>query len=97
MSGGNVDRETCARVLAATFKFNTYERLPEIKAPTLAIAGADDALMPARNSEIIAGCIAGAQVKLILGASHMFFNQECAAFVSALAPFLKAHPMHPRG
>jgi pimeloyl-ACP methyl ester carboxylesterase len=85
------------RQLAATFKFNTYERLPEIKAPTLAIAGADDALMPARNSEIIAGRIAGAQVKLIPGASHMFFNQERAAFVSALVPFLKAHPMHPRG
>jgi len=85
------------RQLTATFKFNTYDRLPEIKAPTLVISGADDALMPARNSEIIAGRIPGAQVKLIPNASHFFFNQEREAFVSALVPFLKAHPMNPRG
>jgi 3-oxoadipate enol-lactonase len=85
------------RQLASTFKFNTYDRLPEIAAPTLVIAGADDALLPARNSEIIAGRIPGAQLKLIPNASHIFFNQERAAFVAALVPFLKAHPMNPRG
>ena len=84
------------RQLAATFKFNTYDRLPEIKAPTLVITGADDALLPARNSEIIAERIPGAQLKLVPNASHMFFNQEREAFVAALLPFLEAHPMHPR-
>ena len=85
------------RQLAATFKFNTYDRLPEIAAPTLVITGADDALMPARNSEIIARRIPGAQLKLVPNASHLFFNQEREAFVAALAPFLKAHPMKPPG
>ena len=85
------------RQLAATFKFNTYDRLPEITAPTLVITGADDALLPARNSEIIAERIRGAELKLIPNASHIFFNQERAAFVAALVPFLKAHPMNPRG
>jgi 3-oxoadipate enol-lactonase len=85
------------RQLAATFKFNTYDRLPEIAAPTLVITGADDALMPARNSEIIAGRIPGAQLKLIPNANHIFFNEKREAFVAALVPFLKAHPIHPRG
>ena len=85
------------RQLAATFKFNTYDRLPGIAAPTLVVTGADDALMPARNSEIIAGRIPGAQLKLIPNANHLFFNQEREAFVAALVPFLQAHPMHPRG
>ncbi len=85
------------RQLAATFKFNTYDRLPEIAAPTLVITGADDALMPARNSEIIAGRIPGAQLKLIPNANHIFFNEQREAFVAALVPFLKAHPMHLRG
>ena len=85
------------RQLASTFKFNTYDRLPEIAAPTLVIAGADDGLLPARNSEIIAARIPGAQLKLIPNASHIFFNQERAAFVAALGPFLQAHPMNPRG
>jgi pimeloyl-ACP methyl ester carboxylesterase len=85
------------RQLAATFKFNTYDRLPQIAAPTLVISGADDALMPARNSEIIAGRIPGAQLAIIACANHLFFNEQREAFVAALMPFLRAHPMHPRG
>jgi 3-oxoadipate enol-lactonase len=85
------------RQLDATFKVKTYDRLPEIKAPTLVISGDGDALMPARNSEIIAGRIPGAQVRLIPNASHLFFNQEREAFVAALVPFLKAHPMSAHG
>lgn len=85
------------RQLDATFKFKTYDRLPDIQAPTLVIAGADDALMPARNSEIIGGRIPGAQVILIPNASHLFFSQEREAFVAALVPFLKAHPMNAPG
>ena len=85
------------RQLDATFKFKTYDRLPEINAPTLVISGADDPLMPARNSEIIAGRIPGAQVRLIPNASHLFFNQEREVFVAALVSFLKAHPMSAQG
>lgn len=85
------------RQLAATFKFNTYDRLPQIAAPTLVIAGAEDALLPAANSRILAARIPGAQLKLIPDASHLFFNQARQEFVAALVPFLKAHPMNARG
>ena len=66
-----------------------------IAAPTLVIAGADDALLPAQLGK--GGRIAGAQLKLIPNASHIFFNQERAAFVAALVPFLQTHPMNPPG
>lgn len=83
------------RHLDATFRFKTWDRLPGISAPTLVMSGAEDVLMPARNSEIIAGRIPGARLCLIPGAGHMFFHEKRADFIAALVPFLKAHPMSP--
>jgi 3-oxoadipate enol-lactonase len=83
------------RQLAATFKFNTYDRLPQIAAPTLVITGADDVLLPARNSEIIAERIPGAKLKLIPNAGHMFFNQERETLARELVSFIQAHPINP--
>ena len=48
------------RHLEATYGLKTYDRLPEIKAPTLVVTGEGDVLIPARNSEIIAERIPGA-------------------------------------
>jgi len=85
------------RQLAATFKFNTYDRLPQIAAPTLVITGADDTLLPARNSEIIAERIPGARLVLIPNAGHMFFNQERETLARELVSLRRAHPMSPPG
>ncbi len=53
------------RQLDATYTLKTFDRLPQIKAPTLVITGAEDVLIPARNSEIIAGQIPGAKLHII--------------------------------
>jgi pimeloyl-ACP methyl ester carboxylesterase len=79
--------------LDATFKFKTFDRLPQITAPTLAITGAEDALIPARNAEIIAERIPGAELKIISGVGHQFFNEKREEFVAALVRFLRAHPL----
>ncbi|HZO81138.1 MAG TPA: alpha/beta fold hydrolase [Candidatus Binataceae bacterium] len=79
--------------LDSTFKFKTYDRLPQITAPTLVITGAEDVLIPARNSEIIAERIPGAQVHIIPGAGHQFFHEKREEFVAALTEFLRAHPL----
>ena len=85
------------RQLAATFKFNTYDRLSQIAVPTLVITGADDALLPAANSEIIAARIPGAKLSLIPNAGHMFFNQERETLARQLVALMQAHPMSPPG
>ena len=85
------------RQLAATFKFNTYDRLAQIAAPTLVITGADDALLPARNSEILAERIPGAKLRIIPNAGHMFFNQERETLARELVSLIQAHPMSPPG
>lgn len=81
------------RHLEATYTLKTYDRLPQIKTPTLVITGAQDALIPARNAEIIAERIPGAQLHLIAEAGHAFFNQARAEFLEVFVPFVKAHPI----
>jgi pimeloyl-ACP methyl ester carboxylesterase len=81
------------RHLEATYGLKTYDRLPEIKMPTLIITGANDVLIPARNSEILAERIRGAKLHVIQNAGHAFFNEARKEFLSEFVPFVKAHPI----
>jgi pimeloyl-ACP methyl ester carboxylesterase len=81
------------RQLEGTYTLKTWDRLPNIAAPTLVITGADDVLIPARNSELIAERIPGAKLHLIPGAGHGFFSEARDEFLRVLVPFLKSHPI----
>ena len=81
------------RHLDATYQLKTYDRLPQIITPTLVITGAQDVLMPARNSEILAERIPGAKLHIIPKAGHAFFNEARAEFLSQFVPFAESHPI----
>ncbi len=81
------------RQLEGTYTLNTWDRLPQIKAPTLVITGRDDVLIPARNSELLAERIPGAQLKIIANAGHGFTTEGRDEFMKTFVPFLKAHPV----
>jgi pimeloyl-ACP methyl ester carboxylesterase len=81
------------RHLDATYGLNTYERLPQISLPTLVISGAKDVLIPARNSEILAERIPGAQLHMIASAGHAFFNEAREEFLKQFLPFVQSHPI----
>jgi pimeloyl-ACP methyl ester carboxylesterase len=83
------------RHLEATYTLKTYERLPSIKTPTLVVTGAQDALIPARNSEILAERVPGAKLHVIANAAHAFFNEAPAEFLGVFVPFAQAHPLTP--
>lgn len=83
------------RQLQATYSLKTYERLPEINTPTLVMAGANDVLIPARNSEIIAERIPNARLHVIPGVGHAFFKEAQPEFLAAFVPFIEAHPLNP--
>jgi len=68
---------------------DTYERLPQIKAPTLVIAGDADRLIPPDNSKIIASRIPGAELVIIPNAGHGF--TEAPEATTAILDFLKRH------
>lgn len=70
--------------------FDTYERLGQIKAPTLVVTGTADLLVPDRNSEIIAERIPGARLHKIAGAGHVFFWEQPEQSAEAAVKFLSA-------
>ena len=54
--------------------FDTYEHLREIKAPTLIMAGDDDAAIPVENSSIIASMIPHAELVIFKDAGHILIE-----------------------
>ena len=70
---------------------DTYERLPLIKAPTLAIAGDADRIIPAGNSKILASRIPGAELVMLENSGHGFFGDAAAESVGAILDFLRRH------
>jgi pimeloyl-ACP methyl ester carboxylesterase len=82
--------ENAARQFMATLKFSTYDRLPQIDMTTLVTCGADDILIPAQNSRIIAQRIPGARLAEFEGAGHGFINQCRDDFLKMLEDFLSA-------
>ena len=76
----------------ALITLNTYDRLPDIKAPTLVIAGTEDRIVPHENSKILAERIHGAELALIENATHGVFISDPTDNVSkTVLDFLRRH------
>ena len=83
--------EAYQRQLEACVAFQSYERLPEIAAPTLVINGEDDALLPAENSRILAQRIPGAELVLFPETGHLYFQELPEEAAVAVLDFLRRH------
>jgi 3-oxoadipate enol-lactonase len=83
--------------LAAVVAWRSCRRLPRIKAPTLAIHGECDRLVPAENARILAARIPGAKLTIIPAASHIFPTDQPEIARAELLGFLLAHPVLPAG
>ena len=81
------------RQFEGSYTLKTFDRLPQIKAPTLVVTGAEDVLIPAKNSEILAAQIPGAKLHIIAGVGHGFMTEGRDAFLKVFLPFLKSHPV----
>jgi len=55
----------------AVSKFDAYDRLPSISAPTLVVHGIDDPIIPIENGEILAGRIPNAEFVSLEGIGHL--------------------------
>ncbi len=87
-----VSLTTLGRQMAAIQQFDAYDRLPQIKAPTLVIHGDADLLVPPENGRLLAQHIAGAAHREISGAGHMFFWEQPELAASAIVEFLARVP-----
>lgn len=75
--------------------FDSYGRLPEIKAPTLVICGDKDRLIPFENSRILASRIHGSELVVLENAGHGFISDSAEESGSIILEFLKRHRKTP--
>ena len=83
--------ETYTAQLQAAARHDTYDRLPDIAAPTLVLHGTDDPLLPVGNARILAERIPGAKLVLFEGARHAYLLEKQAEADAAVLDFLRAH------
>jgi 3-oxoadipate enol-lactonase len=72
----------------AVMNHDTTARLPQIRRPTLVIAGSADEGTPVAMSQALAQGIAGAELVVLDGAAHLSALEQPAAFTAALAAFI---------
>jgi pimeloyl-ACP methyl ester carboxylesterase len=76
------------RQLQACLKHDTIDRLGQISAPTLILAGDDDHLVPSENSNILKELIPRADLRFFPGHRHCFFIEGAARFNQEVISFL---------
>jgi 3-oxoadipate enol-lactonase len=76
---------------AAIGGHDTYERLPEIKAPTLVIAGDADRLIPVENSRLLASRIPQAELVILKKMGHGFWVEAETEANKVALDFLRRH------
>ncbi len=75
--------------LAAYRAFEIGDRVSEIRAPTLVLAGDSDILIPPENGRILAEKIPGAEFRTIEGAGHLFWISHPNETYSEVVEFLE--------
>jgi 3-oxoadipate enol-lactonase len=73
---------------AAGAAFDVFDRLGEIRQPTLVLHGTDDAVLDVRNADLLAERIPDARVELFPGCGHLFFWEQPQRFVQAVTEHL---------
>ena len=66
--------------------------LKDFSEPILVITGDDDRIVPTANSEKLAGLLPGAKLSIIPQSGHLPHEEQPAAFLQALDPFVKTLP-----
>jgi 3-oxoadipate enol-lactonase len=74
----------------AVMGFDAFDRLPQIKSPTLVVTGTSDLLIPDANSDIIKERIPGARIHKLPGAGHVFFWEAPEDSVGVVTQFLSS-------
>jgi pimeloyl-ACP methyl ester carboxylesterase len=83
-----IDPVGFARRMAAAQAHDVYDRLAQIRCPTLVITGKDDALIPWENSRLIAQRIEGARLSVLEPAGHCFWLEQPEQSYDAIVHFL---------
>ena len=69
--------------------FETYDKLLEIKIPTLVLHGAKDKILPVENAKILTERIPSAKLRIFENAGHGVIIQDLKAWTEEILNFLK--------
>jgi 3-oxoadipate enol-lactonase len=75
--------------IGAVLGHDALDRLGSIERPTLVVTGAEDAVIPAENSETLRERIPRARLEVIEGAGHLFFIEQPERTLAVLETFLR--------
>lgn len=85
-----IQPDTAQRTLMGIAEFNAWDRLSEIKCPTLIIHGDQDRLIPIDNARLLRERIPHAEFWLIPGAGHNFMAMDLPGIVHRISQWLKS-------
>ena len=74
---------------AAGAAFDGYDRMGDIRAPTLILTGLEDKVADPRNVQLLNDGIAGSRVELFPGCGHLFFWEQPERFAEVVTEFLR--------
>jgi 3-oxoadipate enol-lactonase len=83
-----LDMAAFSRLMEAFYKLDITERLPEIKVPTLVVAGEDDLIKGRAYAEIIAKNIPQSEYLLVPGSGHALCLDKPAELNSLILGFV---------
>jgi 3-oxoadipate enol-lactonase len=72
--------------------FDSYDRVPQLRIPTLVLHGTEDRLIPAENGRRLASRIPSAELVLLEGAGHVYHSEQAEAADAAVLGFIRRHP-----
>jgi pimeloyl-ACP methyl ester carboxylesterase len=71
--------------------FDAYDRLPQIRVPTLVLHGTEDLVVPVDNARILAERIHGAELALLEGAGHVYHSERSEEADVLVLDFTRRH------
>jgi len=83
--------ETAQHAMAGLWGWSSYDRLPQIEAPTLIVHGDRDVIIPVDNASVLAERIPGARLHIVEGAGHGYPAQDPVGVHQLVTDFLRAH------
>lgn len=71
--------------------FDAYDRLPELRVPTLVLHGTEDAVIDVANARILAERIPDAELALLEGAGHVYHSEQAERADEIVLDFVRRH------
>jgi 3-oxoadipate enol-lactonase len=72
-------------------RFDSFDRLPSLRVPTLVLHGTEDQAIPVENARLLAQRIPDAELVLLEGAGHLYHSERAAEADAAVLDFVKRH------